>query len=127
MRIINLLQLRAAQSTQQRTKLIQHISKRTQKSTDKIHIRCCGSLKNETSEIVALEKASCVEDSSSQVRDVHAGKGVGLAEVTANAEEFGVDESGVQEVGDEVGQFVGVFLGAAVPVFWDAFGWEDCE
>jgi hypothetical protein len=85
--IINMLQLRTTQLTQDVAQILIHHVKHTQRD---VWFGLCSKLVCETSGIVALEQACSVEDASGEVADVDAGEGVGFAEVTADVEEFGL-------------------------------------
>ena len=104
-------QLRTIQLAHQRS---QRSSQRIQWSQQNIWLGLGRKLEHKTAKIVAFQKRCGVEDAAGQVVNVHAGEGVDFASVTADVDEFGVEEAGGDDIGEEVGYFVGVGLWAAV-------------
>ena len=111
LRLIDLRELWARQISKDRSHGVGELSERTE---GKVRLDLGGELVSQAGEVVVLCEASAVEEATGEVVDVDTSEGVGLARVTSNVQELGVEGGCIGNIGKEVHIGVWVGLGAAV-------------
>lgn len=111
MRLVNLRKLRARQVSEKRSHSVGKLRERTE---GQVRLDLGGELVSKAGEVVVLREAGAVEEATGEVVDVNTGEGVGLARVTADVQELGVEGGCIGNVDEEVLVGVRVGLGTAV-------------
>lgn len=114
--VINSLQLRAAERTNNASDSTCQLIQRAEKD---VRLRLSRQLIEETGQIVTLGQICRLVKSTGQVGNVNTSERVGRPSVTTDVEEFGVKGRGVDGIHDKVIGFIRVFESAPVPVQWN--------